>query len=310
MKFSTFFKLIRNHRKFKRAIMDKFARSKLSHLIKDKRYIKMQYKAYTGNKLNLKNPLTYTDKINYLKLNDKNPQYTQLVDKYAVKDYITQTIGEKYVIKTLGVWDKVEDIDWEVLPNQFVIKCTHDSGSTIVCKDKSNFDIRSAEKKLKSKMKYNLFWWSREWAYKEVKPRIMAEEYMEDSKTAELRDYKFFCSNGEAKALFIATERQKKGEEVKFDFFDMDFNHLPIKNGHPNALVPPSKPEKFDEMRELAGKLSVGFPQARVDFYEVDGQVYFGEITFYHHAGLVDFAPREWNVKFGEFIDLSLRYKG
>ena len=305
-KVKTFLKLISKPAKMRAILMSKFARTKLSHIVKDKAYIKMQYRANTGHKLDLKNPVTYTDKINYIKLYDRNPTYISLVDKYEVKKYISDTIGEQYVINTLGVWDSVDDIDWDSLPNQFVIKCTHDSGSTIVCKDKANFDIEFAKNKLSKKMKYNLYCWAREWAYKDVKPRIMAEQYMEDTKTAELRVYKFFCTNGEAKALFIATERQKKGEEVKFDFFDMEFNHLPMKNGHPNASVPPARPEKFDEMRILAGKLSMGLPQVRVDFYEVDGQVYFGELTFYHHAGIVDFTPHEWNVKFGEFVDLSL----
>ena len=147
----------------------------------------------------------------------------------------------------------------------------------------------------------------REWPYKNVKRRIIAEKYMEDSKTAELRDYKFFCFDGVAKALFIATERQKAGEEVKFDFFDMNFNHLDLRQGHPNAAICPDKPLKFDEMRVLAEKLSEGIPQVRVDFYEVDGKVYFGELTFSHFAGMVPFEPEEWDYKLGEWITLPER---
>lgn len=252
----------------------------------------------------LKNPKTYSEKLQWLKLYYRKPECTVMVDKHLVKKYVADKIGEEYIIPTLGVWGKATDIDFDSLPNQFVLKWNHDSGSVIVCKDKATFDREGAIKKLAGGEAHNGFWYAREWPYKDVKPCIIAEQYLEDSKTEELRDYKFFCFGGEAKAMFIAGDRQKKGEEVKFDFFDMDFNHLPIRQGHPNAVCPPEKPERFEEMKKLAEKLSAGFPHLRVDFYEVEGKIYFGELTFFHFSGLMPFDPPEWDEKIGEWLTL------
>ena len=274
--------------------------SKLS----DEAFLKKTYRIHMGKLLNLDDPKTYNEKLQWLKLYDRNPEYTAMVDKYEVKKYISSCIGDEFIIPTLGVWDRFEDIDFSILPNQFVLKCTHDSGGLVVCRDKSKFDVEEARKKIDSCLTRNYFYMHREWPYKDVKPRILAEVYMEDPSTAELRDYKFFCFNGEPKALFVATDRLKAGEEVKFDFFDMDYNHLALRNGHPNSKEPPQKPLMFEQMKELAKKLSNGIPHVRVDFYEVDGRVYFGEMTFFHFSGIVPFEPVEWDYKFGEWITL------
>ena len=304
-KIKTLLKLIKGDKKQIRiAIMRNVSKSGLLHFMPDKMYLKLLYRMYLGRKLDLNNPKSFNEKLQWLKLYDKKPEYTKYVDKYEVKKYIADTIGEQYVIPTLGVWDSVEEIDFESLPEQFVLKCNHDSGSTVICKNKNEFDIEAAKSKLKNKLKTNMFWLGRAWPYKNVKARIIAETYMEDSETSELRDYKFFCFNGEPKALFIASERQVAGEETKFDFFDMEYNHLPITNGHPNADVLPEKPKCFDEMRQLSEKLSAGIPHVRVDFYEVNGKVYFGELTFFHWSGLVPFEPEEWDYKFGDWIEL------
>lgn len=270
----------------------------------DRLFIKLKYRFTLGMRLHLKNPVTYNEKLQWLKLYDRNPIYSTMVDKYEAKGYVANIIGEKYVIPTIGVWDSVDDIDWSVLPNQFVLKCTHDSGGLVICKDKTHFDYESAKTKINNAIKRNYFYRSREWPYKNLKPRIIAEQYMEDKKTKELRDYKFFCFNGIMKALFIATERQSKDDETKFDFFDADFRHLDVRNGHPNATIPPAKPESFEEMKNLAEKLSAKIPHLRVDFYEVNGKVYFGELTFFHWSGLMPFEPEEWDYKFGEWITL------
>jgi len=277
---------------------------KISHMLPDRLYIKLKFKMRMGKFPNLKNPRTFNEKLQWLKLYDRKPIYTTMVDKYEVKKYVADIIGEEYIIPTLGVWDKFEDIDFDSLPDQFVLKCTHDSGGLVICRDKSLFDKEIAKKKIEASLKTKYFYHTREWAYKNVKPRVIAEKYMEDEQTAELRDYKFFCFNGEVKALFVATERQKQGEEVKFDFFDTEYNHLPIKQGHPNAKIPPEKPETFEEMKKLASKLSENIPEVRVDFYEVDGKVYFGELTFFHFGGMVPFEPEEWDERFGEWIKL------
>ena len=273
-------------------------------LIDPEKYIKTLFYQRTGYPLNLDNPRTYNEKLQWLKMYWHNPILTTLVDKYAVKDFVKERIGEQYVIPTIGVWDKVSDIDWNKLPNQFVLKSTHDSGGLVICKDKSQLDRRSAIKKLKKSMANNYYYYGYEWPYKNVVPRIIAEPYLEDPETRELRDYKFFCFNGVVRALFIATDRNKEGVDVKFDFFDEEFNHLPFKQGHENASILPVKPHCFEEMKVLATTLSRGFPHVRVDFYEVDGHVYFGEMTFFHHGGWTKFDPERWDEVFGSWLTL------
>lgn len=285
-------------------ILDQY---KISKIIPDRAYLKMKYRANFGKKLNLKNPRTYNEKLQWLKLYDRNPEYSRLVDKYEVKPYVAERIGEEFIIPTLGVWDRVEDIDFDALPNQFVLKCTHDSGGLVICRDKSKLNVEEAKKKLNRALHNNFYFSGREWPYKNVKPRILAEEYMEDEVTGELRDYKFFCFDGVAKALFIASDRQTAGEEVKFDFFDMDFEHLDFRQGHPNSQEPIAKPQTFEQMWKLAEELSRGYPQLRVDFYEVNGKTYFGELTFFHHNGFMPFDPEEWDVTFGNWIQLPNR---
>ncbi len=279
----------------------------IKNLLPDLLFLKREFRIRMGYSLNLRNPRTFNEKLNWLKLYDRKPIYTTLVDKYAVKKWVADKIGEKYIIPTLGVWESVEEIPFSELPSQFVLKCTHDSGGLVVCKDKSTLDFSAAKKKLQDSLKKNFYYQSREWPYKNVIPRIIAEKYMEDSGTEELRDYKFFCFDGKMRAMFIASDRQKKFEETKFDFFDRDFNHLPITNGHPNALNVPNKPKSFDEMIHLAEILSDGFPHVRVDFYEVDGNVFFGEMTFSHWGGFMPFVPDEWNYTFGSWITLPSR---
>ena len=248
-----------------------------------------------GQRPDLNRPRRYTEKLQKMILCDHNPLYHRLVDKAEVKSYVSSLIGEEHIIPTLGVWSRAEDIDWDSLPDYFVLKCTHDSGSALICRDKASFDREAACEKLRAALSRDYWKVSREWAYKGVKPRIIAEAYLGD----DVADYKFFCFNGKPELLFVATERQKEGEEVKFDFFDMSFNHLDIRNGHPNASVPPARPEHFEEMKDLAARLSAGLPQVRVDFYELGGKVYFGEYTFYHFRGLVPFEPDGWDVKIG-----------
>ena len=271
----------------------------------DEQYLKIAFWARMGKRLNLEHPETYSEKLQWMKLHDRNPLYTRLVDKYEVKPIVARKIGDEYIIPTLGVWEKAEDIDFDSLPDQFVLKCTHDSGGLVICKDKGKLNQDAARKKLGACLKHSFYWGMREWPYKNVKPRMIAEQYMEDE-TGELRDYKFFCFDGEVKALFIASDRTKD-VETKFDFFDENFNHLPFTNGHPNADVPPSKPVCFEEMKRLASVLSKGIPQVRVDFYEIRGKVYFGEMTFFHWSGMTPFVPEEWDYKFGSWIKLPNR---
>lgn len=272
--------------------------------IPDITYLRIQYYLKMKKSLNLENPQTFSEKIQWLKLYGRRPIDTVLSDKYAVKDYISKNIGSQYVIPLLGVWDKFSEIDFEKLPNQFVLKCTHDSGGIIVCKDKKLLDKKRAEKILTRSLKHDYFVFSRERAYQNIPRRIIAEEYKEDSQTGELRDYKFFCFDGEPKLLFVASDRQNEGEETKFDFFDMQYNHLPFTNGHPNAKVLPQKPASFEEMKKLAAILSKGIPHVRVDLYDVNGKVYFGEMTYSHWGGMMPFEPEEWDYTLGSWIKL------
>ena len=272
----------------------------------DERYIRMKWKLRMDYPLNLDNPTTFNEKLQWLKLYDRKPIYTTMVDKYEVKKYVADIIGEEYIIPTLAVYDRVEDIDFEKLSNQFVLKWTHDSGGIVICKDKSKLNIGEAYKKLKKRERSHYYWRSREWPYKNVKPRIIAEQYMEDESGYELKDYKFFCFDGEPKAMFIATDRGNADEETKFDFFDMDFNHLPFTNGHPNATKLIKKPTGFEEMKRIASQLSKGIPHVRVDLYNINGNIYFGELTFSHWSGMKPFEPKEWDYTFGEWIKLPI----
>lgn len=266
--------------------------------------IKLRYLRKMGKWLDLDNPVTFNEKLQWLKAYDHNPLYTSIVDKQEVKKIIADKIGSEYIIPTIAVYERPEDIDWEKLPERFVLKCTHDSGGVVVCKDKEQMDRKAALKKLKKHYKRNYYYNKREWPYKNIKPRIIAETYMEDTVGGgELKDYKFFCFDGVPKMLFIASDRHKK-IETKFDFFDMDFNHLPIINGHPNSEVTPEKPESFEQMKELAAELSAGFPHVRVDLYEIDGRIFFGEMTLYHYSGTVPFEPEIWDTTMGEWLKL------
>lgn len=282
------------------------ALNKLVYVLPDEWYLFLRFKNRVGYWPHLRHPRTFNEKLQWLKLHDKHAEYTQMVDKVEAKKYVASIVGEKYIIPTLGVWNSVDEIEWDKLPNQFVIKVTSDSGGIVVCKDKSKLDIKKAKKKLSKGWGKNYYVFNKEYPYRYLKPRIIAEEYKEDESGYELKDYKIFCFNGEPKILFVASDRQKAGEDTKFDFFDLDWNHLPFTNGHPNSTEEIVKPKNFDEMLEVARKLSGGGknPQVRIDLYNCNGKIYFGEITFFHWSGMTAFEPMEWDFKLGEMIKL------
>lgn len=428
--------------------------TRLERLVPDEPFLKLKFRCYMRQKLHLDPPVTFNEKLQWLKLHDHNPLYTTLVDKVEVKKYVANIIGEEYIIPTLGVWDSVDDIDFDALPNQFVLKCNHDSGGIVICKDKSKLDITAAKKKLRKALRSDdAFYGGREWPYKNVKKRILAEKYLTENSRIdiddykvhcfdgipqfilvckdrfteaglsedffslkwthldlkrpavrqsdkqidkpkaftqmielaeklsekisfvrtdfydvggklffgeltfypatgmspflptewdeklgnlitlpdehewggviydccqfalwihptsedELKDYKFFCFDGKVKALFIASDRQNKNEETKFDFFDANFNHLNLRHGHPNAERPLEKPLVFEEMKRVAETLSKGFRHLRVDLYEVNNKIYFGELTLFHHTGMVQFEPPAWDAIFGEWLRLPFQ---
>lgn len=278
---------------------------KISPFLPDALYLKLLFPLKTGYRLNLRNPRTYNEKLQWLKLHYREPIQTQLVDKYEVKKYTKEMIGEEYVVKTYGVWNSFEEIDFDTLPNQFVLKTTHDQGGVVICKDKAHFDYQSAKKKLAKHLKIKHYYLTREWPYKNVKPRIMAEKLLLEDTKEEIKDYKFYCFNGEPKIVFIASNRNK-GNKVIFDFYDINFNHLNIKRPNSrNDFKRTSKPKNYDKMIELSSKLSHGFPHVRVDFYNIKGEIYLGEMTFFTGGGMKPFIPDLWDYKFGKWIDLG-----
>lgn len=271
----------------------------------DERYLKLKFRAaFDGKKLDLKNPKTYSEKLQWLKLHDRNPEYTRMVDKYEAKKYIAEIIGEEYTVPTLGVWDRFEDIDFDALPEQFVLKATHDSGGYVICHDKSSFDISAAKKKLSKSLKNNYYYHGREWPYKNVKPRILAEKYLSNDDGNEIKDYKFHCFGGKVKLLYITSDRFN-GLGVKADYFDDQFRKLDIQWELPNSNYDIEKPENFELMKMLSEKVSVGIPTLRVDFYEVNGAVYVGELTFFDGSGFGDMGY-ETDLMLGEYISLEM----
>lgn len=267
----------------------------------DRLYIRLDY--FSGMKCfpNLEHPKTFNEKLQWLKLNDRHEEYTRLVDKYEVKEYVSDLLGEEVIIPTLGVWDRFEDIDFEELPDQFVLKTTHDSGGVVVVRDKSLMDKKAAKKKLEKSLRHNYYREHREYPYKNVKPRIIAEKFMVDESGTELKDYKFFCFGGEVKFLFVATDRPF---DTHLDFFDADFNHLPFKRGHSWAKMQLRRPDNFEEMKRMANVLSKDMPFVRVDLYNIKGKIYFGELTFFPASGNVPFEPAEWDEKIGSWLRL------
>lgn len=277
-----------------------------SPLLSDKGFLKLRFRIIMGRKLDLISPRAYNDKLQWLKLYDRRPIYTTFVDKYAVKNYVAEIIGEEHIIPTLKVWDSVADLDLSDLPSSFVLKTTHDGDSkgVIICKDKSKIDLEAVRSRLRKNLKTNYYRFGREWPYKNVVPRIIAEKYIEDE-SGELRDYKFFCFDGIVKASFVATERSTG--DVKFDYFDAEFNHIDMVQSHPMSEHIIKKPKNYDLMLEIASKLSAGFPHVRVDLYNCNGQVYFGELTLYHYGGMIPFYPEKWDYIFGSWLNLPVK---
>ena len=272
-------------------------------LCPDKIYLKLRYWAFFGKKLDLVHPRGFNEKLQWLKLNDRNPIYSKMVDKKEAKEVVASVIGQEYIIPTLGVWERFEDINFDTLPDKFVLKCTHDSGGLVIVKDKNKLDKDRAKKIINASLSNNYYMYGREWPYKNVKPRIIAEEYMEDPDNNELIDYKFMCFNGQVKCIFVCTERYSE-EGVKINIYDKNWKQLHLERKHPNSNHVIPKPQCFDEMVLLAEKLANNIPFIRVDFYEIAKKVYFGELTFFPEGGFGEFNPPEWDERFGRMIKL------
>lgn len=275
----------------------------VKNLMPDKIYLQWLFPKMVGYKLNLRNPKSFNEKLQWLKLYDRNPIYTKLVDKYEVKKIVADKIGENHIIPTLGIWDSADNIDFEALPNKFVLKATHDSGSTIVCKSKELFDVQDARIKLDKALATNFYFAGREWPYKNVKPRIIAESFLDVGANEDLIDYKFMCFNGKVKCSFVCTDRYY-GDGLKVTFFDNDWNKMPFERHYPSSNEEIKKPDCLDEMIRLAEILSENIPFVRIDFYEYHGDIYFGEYTFFPGGGTEEFTPQDWDFILGSWINL------
>lgn len=272
--------------------------------IPDEMWIKYKYKQVFGKSLNLNTPETFNEKLQWIKLNYRNPSCTMMVDKISAKDYVANKIGRGYIIPTIGVWESFEKIDWDRLPKQFVLKCNHDSGGLVICRDKSSLNINNAKRKIVKSLKTNYFWHGREWVYKQIKPRVFAETYMEDNGSKQLTDYKFYCFDGKVRCLYVSTGLENH-HTAKMGFYDLDFKPMPFKRMDYQAFDrPPKKPTNFNEMICIAEKLSEGFPFLRVDLYEINSKIYFSELTFIPCSGWMLIEPEEWDYIMGNWLRL------
>ena len=289
---------------YKKIIKNRELRLKLVSLLRfipDKPYLQLVYFIKNGSFMDLKHPKTFCEKLNWLKLNGYKPEYSDYVDKLKARDIVKEKLGEDISIPLLGAWRHYKDIDFDSLPEQFVLKCNHDSGSVKIVTDKSKIDHEEFEKFFEGRLKIDNSILGRDY-YRNIEPFIISEQYMRDDGREDLTDYKFLCFNGKPELMFIATDR---ANDCRFDFFDMDFSHLDIVNIHPMADKKITKPEQFELMKKYAERLSAGLKFVRMDFYEINGKIYFGEYTFFHGGGFYPFHPDEWEKKLGDWIDLN-----
>lgn len=279
-------------------------------LLGDELFLKIVYKIRLDKKLNLKAPKTFNEKLQWLKLHDRNPLYTDLADKYNVKPIISELIGKEHIIETLAVYDSFDSINFDELPNQFVLKCTHDSGGLVICRDKNRLDYEKAKLKLDQCMKRNYFYHGREWPYKNIVPRIIAEKYMEDNSDKSLKDYKFYCFNNKPELLYIS-QGLENHKTAHISFFDLNGNRMPFKRTDFQGFdEDPKMPCDMNAMIDLAGKIAeyVNCPFLRVDLYEINGQIYFSKVTFHPCSGFMPFEPYEWDLRLGKMIKLPTDY--
>ena len=277
--------------------------------VPDSLYLKVLYRVIMGRKLNLKNPKEYNEKLQWLKLNDRKPEYSTMVDKYEVRGYIEDLLGDKYLIPCLGIYDSVDDIDIDALPDKFVLKCTHDSGSVEICKDKSSFDIEGARHRLSQAMKRNYYATYREWPYKYVKPRIIAEGYLEGD-GGDLKDYKVMCFNGEAKIIEVHENRFVEGKVHTQTFYDREWNIVTLTQIETVTVDRPGeRPRQLDEILRLSELIAKNMYHARIDWYIEGDKIYFGEITFFDGSGFESFSTPEMERMLGDMINLPEKWK-
>lgn len=275
------------------------------HGVPDERYLRRCFKAFLGYDLDLDNPKTFNEKLQWLKLHDRNPLYITLVDKYEVKKWVASLIGEEHIVPTLGVWESLDEIDFNALPDRYVLKCTHDSGGLAICRDRATFNVCAARRKIGRSLSRNYYWSGREWPYRDVKPRIIAEEYLDAGNgVADLVDYKFYCFGGEPRFLYVS-QGLEHHETARISFLNIDWTFAPYARADYKPFDElPACPSRYEEMLVLSRKLAAGIPFVRVDLYESSGRVFFSEMTFSPNAGFCPFDPVDADRAIGEMIQL------
>lgn len=280
-----------------------FARRGWLNALSDQAYLSIMYRAKLGKKLNLKTPKTFNEKMQWMKLYHRDPIYSSMVDKYEVKQIVATKIGAEHIVPVVGgPWQSVDEIDFDSLPDQFVVKTTHDCGGVRICKDKKSFDRNSAAAFLNRHMQRNYYLTCREWPYKNIVPRLFAEAYISDQTNPVLPVYKIFCFEGQPRVVQAIRNDKQKDETI--DYFDTQWNKLDLRQNFPNSPVLPDRPENLDTMLDIARKLSQGHAFIRIDLYEANGCVYFSEYTFYSDAGFAEFHPDHWDETLGSWINL------
>jgi hypothetical protein len=276
---------------------------KIFRLVPDRKFLKVLYKIRTGQILDLDNPLSFNEKLQWLKLYDRKSRYTLMVDKYEVRKYVKETIGEECLMPLLGVYDSYDEIDFDSLPNKFVLKASHASGNVFICKDKAEIDHAALRNTTNAWVNRNYYWLNREWPYKNVKPRLVIEEYISDKSGKALKDYKIFCFSGEPRVIQVNSEKEK---DIFFiNHFNLEWGEieLPRIKSKKNPLTP-AKPKNLGRMLEICRLLSKDIPFLRVDLYETEKGIFFGETTFYPMAGFLDFADPEDDYLLGSWMEL------
>ena len=288
-------------------LKDKARQFYFKYFISDKNMINKSFKRRLGREVNLKNPKKYNDKLQWLKLYWHDPLATQCADKYEVRSFIKETIGEEYLNDLLGIYESVNEIDLDKLPKSFVLKGTHGSGYNIICKDKDKMDWDKEFKKMRRWLRNNYYWQNREWVYKDIKPRIICEKFIEQDEDTELRDYRFFCFNGTPKFISVDLSITEKSR-TRRNLYDLEWNLMDGEISYPKELIKEiPKPSQFEEMLNLSKKISQHFPHVRVDFYQIKDKVIFGEITFFHQSGMGIFNPPEFEEEVGSYLNLPLK---
>ena len=296
-------KIIRNRESRNRLMM-------LLPFIPDETFLKLMFRLRMNERLDLENPLTFNQKLQWLKLHDRKKIYNVIVDKYEVKNYVSSLIGEKHIVKTYGVYECFDDIDFSALPQRFVIKCTHDSGGIVVCRNINELDMKKAKEKIKRSLQTNFFWTGREWPYKDIKPRILIEEFLQQDSHNDkigLIDYKFYCFDGKPLFLYIS-QGLENHSTARIDFLSCNWERMPFSRiDYKHFEILPTKPKAFEEMERLAKILSKGIPFVRVDFYCIKECIYFSELTLYPGSGYTRFCPDEYDYIVGKQLNLPTR---